>query len=335
MKCHVLVEKQLLQPAFTFPREIVSNSFIFSFPLKSRNNSFLWHVIHDPTFLMQISFNVKSQIFQFSFLFIRLMFILSCLIYLSYFCFFLNQISFFLSFFFLSFFLSFFLPLPLQFSAMIFFFPLRFFPTIFSFRLSVFVELFAFLFFSFEHIFIFKILVFFLFHRLSVKIKHNFFQAVVVSILLFGCTTWTLTKRIEKKLDGCCTRMLRAVLDKSWKQHPTKQQLYGHQSPISQTIQVRRTRHAGLNWRSKDELISDVLLWTPSHGRTSVGWPACTYLQHFCADTACSLEDLLKRWTIETYFSFWYQSKASWENGNKVSSIILGPRIWLFFSCST
>ena len=45
-------------------------------------------------------------------------------------------------------------------------------------------------------------------------------------------------------------------------------------------------------WRSKDELISDVLLWTPSHGCASVGWPARTYLQQLCTDTGCSLEDL-------------------------------------------
>ena len=36
---------------------------------------------------------------------------------------------------------------------------------------------------------------------LTDKIKHSFFQAAVVSILLYGCTTWTLTKRLEKKLD--------------------------------------------------------------------------------------------------------------------------------------
>ena len=44
-----------------------------------------------------------------------------------------------------------------------------------------------------------------------------FFQAAVVSILLYGCTTWTLTKWLEKKLDGNYTRMLRAILNKSWR----------------------------------------------------------------------------------------------------------------------
>ena len=58
--------------------------------------------------------------------------------------------------------------------------------------------------------------------NLADKMKRSFFQAAVVSILLYGCTTWTLTKRLEKKLDGNYTRMLRAILNKSWRQYPTK-----------------------------------------------------------------------------------------------------------------
>ena len=42
--------------------------------------------------------------------------------------------------------------------------------------------------------------------------KRSFFQTAIVSILLYGCTTWTLTKRMERKLDGNYTRMLRAIL---------------------------------------------------------------------------------------------------------------------------
>ena len=122
--------------------------------------------------------------------------------------------------------------------------------------------------------------------------KRSFFQAAVVSILLYGCTTWTLTKRLEKKLDGNYTRMLRAILNKSWRQHPIRHQVYGHLPPITKTIQVKRTRHAGHCWRNRDELISDVLLWTPTYGRAKAGQPARTYIQHLCEDTGCSPEDL-------------------------------------------
>ena len=63
-------------------------------------------------------------------------------------------------------------------------------------------------------------------------------------------------------------------------------------APITKTIQVRRTRHAGHCWRSKDELISDVLLWTPTYGCAKVGRPARTYIQQLCEDTGCNPEDL-------------------------------------------
>ena len=78
----------------------------------------------------------------------------------------------------------------------------------------------------------------------------------------------------------------------SWQQHPTRHQLYGHLPPITKTIQVRRTRHAGHCWRSRDELIRDVLLWIPTHGRAKAGRPARTYIQQLCEDTGCCPEDL-------------------------------------------
>ena len=81
-------------------------------------------------------------------------------------------------------------------------------------------------------------------------------------------------------------------MNKSWRQHPTRHQLYGHLSPITKTIQVRRTRHARHCWRSRDELISDVLLWTPTYGRAKAGRPARTYVQQLCEDMGCSPEDL-------------------------------------------
>ena len=85
---------------------------------------------------------------------------------------------------------------------------------------------------------------------------------------------------------------LQGVLSKSWRQHPTRHQLYGHLPPITKTIQIRRTRHAGHCWRSSDELLSDVLLWTPTHGRAKARRPARTFFQQLCEDTGCCPEDL-------------------------------------------
>ena len=115
---------------------------------------------------------------------------------------------------------------------------------------------------------------------------------MVVSILLYGCTTWKLTKRMEKKLDGNYTRMLQVILNKFWKQHPHKEAAVRPPATHHENIQVRRTRHAGHCWRSKDELISDVLLWTPSHGRAKAGRPARTYIQQLSAEKGYSLKDI-------------------------------------------
>ena len=63
--------------------------------------------------------------------------------------------------------------------------------------------------------------------------------------------------------------------------------------PFSDVLIERRwTRHAGHCWRSRDELIRDVLLWTPTHGRAKAGRPARTYIQQLCEDTGCCPEDL-------------------------------------------
>ena len=97
----------------------------------------------------------------------------------------------------------------------------------------------------------------------------------------------TLLKNFEKKLNGNYTRILHAVLNKSWKQHPTKQQLYDHLPPILQIIQVRWARYTGHYWESKDK---HMIMF--SRGYTSIGQPVETYRHQLCPDSGCRLEDL-------------------------------------------
>ena len=69
--------------------------------------------------------------------------------------------------------------------------------------------------------------------------------------------------------------------------------LLNHETTHTHThTHTHRTRHAGHCWRSRDELIRDVLLWTPTHGRAKAGRPARTYIQQLCEDTGCCPEDL-------------------------------------------
>ena len=75
----------------------------------------------------------------------------------------------------------------------------------------------------------------------------------VIWVWVFRSNTHDLQTIIcFKKLEGNYTRILRAILNKSRWQHPTRHQLFGHLPPITKTIQARRTRHAGHCWRSRN-----------------------------------------------------------------------------------
>ena len=80
---------------------------------------------------------------------------------------------------------------------------------------------------------------------LSRKIKVRLFLATVESVLLYGSETWTLTKSMEKKLNGCYTRMLRMCLNVSWKQKLTNEQLYQELPPVAVAVAVEETVKIG------------------------------------------------------------------------------------------
>ena len=123
-------------------------------------------------------------------------------------------------------------------------------------------------------------------------LKRNLFRATVESVLVYGSITWTLTSSLGKRLDGAYTRMLRAALNISWKEHPTNKELYSKIPPITTTIRKQRLRFIGHCWRSKAEVASDVLLWLPSHGRRTPGRPRKTYIDQLTDDTGCRYDEL-------------------------------------------
>ena len=128
--------------------------------------------------------------------------------------------------------------------------------------------------------------------NLSENLKRSFFRAAVESVLVYGATTWTLTATLEKRLDGAYTRMLRAALNKSWKDHISNKDLYLEIPRISASIRKQRLRFAGHCWRSKDELASDVLLWQPTHSKRPRGRPAKTYIDQLLEDTGCNIDEI-------------------------------------------
>ena len=125
---------------------------------------------------------------------------------------------------------------------------------------------------------------------LTNKMKRSFFQAAVVSILLYGCTTWTLTKRLEKKLDGNYPRMLWANWTSPGGNTPQGTNYTAtchHENYPSQTNQTCRTL-----LEKQRRAHKDLLLWTPTYGQVKAERPARTYIQQLCEDTGCSPEDL-------------------------------------------
>ena len=110
------------------------------------------------------------------------------------------------------------------------------------------------------------------------KTKIDLFRATTKSVLLYGAGTWTMNRREEKSIDGCYTRMLRMVLNVSWKSHTTNKVLYGKLPKLSDTIRMRRLRLAGHSHRDHDSPIGKLVTWIPAHGTTSVGRPTRSYV---------------------------------------------------------
>ena len=116
---------------------------------------------------------------------------------------------------------------------------------------------------------------------------------MAVSVLLYRRTIRTLTKRMEVMLDGNYARMLRVVLNGSWKQHPTKQHLDSFLPPISHnhSSQTRKTRGAQLEtWGWTHERLSIMNSNTWTHRC----WPTVKNFQQPEADTGCCQEYLPK-----------------------------------------
>ena len=81
--------------------------------------------------------------------------------------------------------------------------------------------------------------------NLGRKLKVCFFRAPVETVLLYGSEAWTLTSSLEKQLDGCYIRLLRAALYVNWRDHMTNIEMYRDITPISARLRDRRLRFSG------------------------------------------------------------------------------------------
>ena len=113
---------------------------------------------------------------------------------------------------------------------------------------------------------------------ISTKTKINLFKTCVESIFLYGSETWTMSKQLEKHLDGTYRRLLMRVQSINWKQYFTLEQIYGNLPKASDVVRMRRNRFAGHCVRAKEEIISDLLFWSLPHRKR--GRKPLSYMEH-------------------------------------------------------
>ena len=128
--------------------------------------------------------------------------------------------------------------------------------------------------------------------NLKRELKIRLLTSTVEAILLYGSETWSLSKKQEKELDGCYTRILRKVLNVSWKEHVTNKDLYGKLLKITEKIRLRRLKLAGHCSRHPEEVAANLVLWVPDRNSRDRGRPKITYLDTLKRDTGLNLEEL-------------------------------------------
>ena len=121
----------------------------------------------------------------------------------------------------------------------------------------------------------------------SLKVKT--FRTLVEPILLYGSETWTMTRAMEHKIDGCYTNLLKRVQNLYWAEHPTLAQIYNGLPRISSTLSSRRLRFSGHCFRAKEEIISSLLLWSPIGPIRSRKF---TYIDTLKRETKLEIEEL-------------------------------------------
>ena len=120
---------------------------------------------------------------------------------------------------------------------------------------------------------------------LSRKTKTQMFRSTVESVFLYGSAAWTLTETLAKRIDGCFTRLLRSALGFTWRDHVNNKELYAEVPKATDTIKQKRLKLAGHCYRHPEEAESNLVLWTPNHGKRGRGRPARTFVQQLRDDT--------------------------------------------------
>ena len=129
--------------------------------------------------------------------------------------------------------------------------------------------------------------------------KIRLFRATVESVLLYGSETWTIGHSLEKRINGCYSRMLRMALNISWKERIRNVDVFGNIPMPSVMIANRRMRMAGHIARHEDLLANKLLFWEPQHGHRGRGRPHLNYIDMLKRDTSLSSTDEIRTMMLD------------------------------------
>ena len=111
--------------------------------------------------------------------------------------------------------------------------------------------------------------------NISRKIKVSLFKSLVMSVLVYGCETWKLTKGEEEKLDTFQNKCLRKILKVRWQQHISNATVLEAAEMDRVSEEVRRKRWSWIGHVLRKDQRDDcavTLGWTPD-GRRKRGIP--------------------------------------------------------------
>ena len=89
---------------------------------------------------------------------------------------------------------------------------------------------------------------------------------------------------MNKRIDGCYTRLLRMALNISWKDKFNNITLYNGLSRISEVIKERRLKLAGHLMRHDNEMRYKLVLWEPTNGSARRSRKTITFVDNLRED---------------------------------------------------
>ena len=119
-----------------------------------------------------------------------------------------------------------------------------------------------------------------------IELKIKMFKATCLSIILYGCEGWTLTKKLEDKLNSFTTSCYRIILSIKRMNFISNEEVLKRvkQDLLIQLIQQRQLHFLGHILRKpENELVNRYALFHTKHGKRKPGRPKLMFHQNIAS----------------------------------------------------